>query len=128
MVVESLKITTIHISLFSFSAVTDQKEQQNLKVAFLSSRVHYNPLHSYTATEALIFFKQKTAYEISECEWSSDVCSSDLNSSHIQKSRMPSSACDWSSDRKRTRLNSSHIKKSRMPSSAREKKNKHLKY
>src|SRR6056300_1504776 len=67
------------------------------------------------------FFKHKTAYEISECDWSSDVCSSDLkqktayeNSSHIQKSRMPSSA----SDRKSTRLNSSHIQKSRMPSSA----------
>ena len=25
-----------------------------------------------------LFFKQKTAYEISECDWSSDVCSSDL--------------------------------------------------
>eukprot|EP01046_Picozoa_sp_COSAG06_P099784 COSAG06_NODE_45906_length_351_cov_0.690476_1_plen_54_part_10 len=25
----------------------------------------------------IIFFKQKTAYEISECDWSSDVCSSD---------------------------------------------------
>src|SRR6056300_316195 len=48
--------------------------------------------------------------------------SSDLNSSHIQKSRMPSSACDWSSDRKSTRLNSSHIQKSRMPSSACKKK------
>jgi len=24
------------------------------------------------------FFKQKTAYEISVCDWSSDVCSSDL--------------------------------------------------
>src|SRR5210317_453068 len=24
------------------------------------------------------FFKQKTAYDISECAWSSDVCSSDL--------------------------------------------------
>src|SRR6056300_433718 len=24
------------------------------------------------------FFKQKTAYDISECDWSSDVCSSDL--------------------------------------------------
>src|SRR5210317_2148896 len=24
------------------------------------------------------FFKQTTAYEISECDWSSDVCSSDL--------------------------------------------------
>ena len=27
----------------------------------------------------LFFFKQKTAYEISECDWSSDVCSSDLD-------------------------------------------------
>ena len=26
------------------------------------------------------FFKQKTAYEIKECDWSSDVCSSDLDS------------------------------------------------
>ena len=26
------------------------------------------------------FFKQKTAYEIKECDWSSDVCSSDLAS------------------------------------------------
>src|SRR5210317_1757717 len=37
-----------------------------------------------------------------------------LNSSHIQKSRMPSSACE----QKSTRLNSSHIQKSRMPTSA----------
>ena len=27
----------------------------------------------------VFFFKQKTAYEIKECDWSSDVCSSDLN-------------------------------------------------
>ena len=26
-----------------------------------------------------IFFKQKTAYEIDVCDWSSDVCSSDLD-------------------------------------------------
>ena len=26
----------------------------------------------------IFFFKQKTAYEIKECDWSSDVCSSDL--------------------------------------------------
>ena len=26
------------------------------------------------------FFKQKTAYEIVDCDWSSDVCSSDLGS------------------------------------------------
>ena len=29
------------------------------------------------------FFKQKTAYEIYQCDWSSDVCSSDLD--EIQK-------------------------------------------
>ena len=29
------------------------------------------------------FFKQKTAYEIYQCDWSSDVCSSDLVSSYI---------------------------------------------
>ena len=27
------------------------------------------------------FFKQKTAYEIVDCDWSSDVCSSDLETS-----------------------------------------------
>ena len=28
--------------------------------------------------ENIFFFKQKTAYEIVDCDWSSDVCSSDL--------------------------------------------------
>ena len=28
--------------------------------------------------DKFFFFKQKTAYEIKECDWSSDVCSSDL--------------------------------------------------
>ena len=28
------------------------------------------------------FFKPKTAYEIYQCDWSSDVCSSDLMTSH----------------------------------------------
>src|SRR5210317_980864 len=28
---------------------------------------------------SVFFFKQKTAYEISECDWSPDVCSSDLS-------------------------------------------------
>src|SRR5216110_1729464 len=53
----------------------------------------------------VFFFKQKTAYEISSRDLSSDVCSSDLkqktayeissrlNSSHVSLSRMPSSAC-----------------------------------
>ena len=31
----------------------------------------------------VFFFKQKTAYEIKECDWSSDVCSSDLHESNI---------------------------------------------
>ena len=29
------------------------------------------------------FFKQKTAYEILTCDWSSDVCSSDLKPSIV---------------------------------------------
>ena len=29
------------------------------------------------------FFKQKTAYEIYQCDWSSDVCSSDLDATRI---------------------------------------------
>ena len=28
--------------------------------------------------QLVVFFKQKTAYEILTCDWSSDVCSSDL--------------------------------------------------
>ena len=31
------------------------------------------------------FFKQKTAYEIKECDWSSDVCSSDLHTMSVHK-------------------------------------------
>ena len=34
------------------------------------------------------FFKQKTAYEIKECDWSSDVCSSDLL-------RVPKASTNW---------------------------------
>ena len=29
------------------------------------------------------FFKQKTAYEIYQCDWSSDVCSSDLDTDNM---------------------------------------------
>ena len=32
----------------------------------------------YNYYMCVFFFKQKTAYEIKECDWSSDVCSSDL--------------------------------------------------
>src|SRR5210317_637226 len=41
------------------------------------------------------FFQQKTAYEISECDWSSDVCSSDLTLKTLVDSslaRMPPAA------------------------------------
>src|SRR5210317_1037793 len=36
------------------------------------------PKSGSTRQSLLFFFKQKTAYEMSECDWSSDVCSSDL--------------------------------------------------
>ena len=34
------------------------------------------------------FFKQKTAYEIKECDWSSDVCSSDLGDAVLDQERI----------------------------------------
>eukprot|EP01046_Picozoa_sp_COSAG06_P085278 COSAG06_NODE_31991_length_513_cov_0.584541_1_plen_53_part_10 len=34
-------------------------------------------VHPYVFQVLETFFKQKTAYGISECDWSSDVCSSD---------------------------------------------------
>ena len=37
------------------------------------------------------FFKQKTAYEILTCDWSSDVCSSDL----ITLQKMITSKQEW---------------------------------
>ena len=33
----------------------------------------------------IFLFKQKTAYEIKECDWSSDVCSSDLVAVHLAR-------------------------------------------
>ena len=33
----------------------------------------------------VFFFKQKTAYEIYQCDWSSDVCSSDLSDWKVLK-------------------------------------------
>src|SRR5210317_1508480 len=46
----------------------------------LSSRTHSRRDLCFLFARLLIFFfcKQKTAYDISECDWSSDVCSSDL--------------------------------------------------
>src|SRR6056300_1956528 len=73
------------------------------------------------------FFKQKTAYKISECDWSSDVCSSDRSEEHTSElqshSEIPYAVFClrlefrrvlFRSDRKSTRLKSSHIQKTRM--------------
>src|SRR3546814_1040313 len=38
----------------------------------------YDDLHLYTIVLFFFFFKQKTAYEMRISDWSSDVCSSDL--------------------------------------------------
>ena len=35
------------------------------------------------------FFKQKTAYEIYQCDWSSDVCSSDLLEWRVKLEKKP---------------------------------------
>ena len=35
------------------------------------------------------FFKQKTAYEIVDCDWSSDVCSSDLRTMLKELGKIP---------------------------------------
>ena len=35
------------------------------------------------------FFKQKTAYEIYQCDWSSDVCSSDLANEELWEKDLP---------------------------------------
>src|SRR5210317_2477365 len=50
------------------------------------------------------FFKPKTAYEISECDWSSDVCSSDLrrtDSSTSSGSAPSCSRCSLRSEERR---------------------------
>ena len=46
----------------------------------------------------IFFFKQKTAYEIKECDWSSDVCSSDLVFSKEKKiNNFYYSSCNYNS-------------------------------
>src|SRR5213596_4128440 len=68
------------------------------------------------------FFKQKTAYEIRPCDWSSDVCSSDLPSSSATSCRRcrPASCCTRSEERRvgkectvlcRSRWSPYHLKK-----------------
>ena len=44
----------------------------------------YAGLIFYLCVFLFFFFKQKTAYEIRNCDWSSDVCSSDLSLAFIR--------------------------------------------
>ena len=39
----------------------------------------FSNVYIYMYIDIFFFFKQKTAYEIGTGDWSSDVCSSDLN-------------------------------------------------
>ena len=41
------------------------------------------------------FFKQKTAYEIYQCDWSSDVCSSDLMIQQVFLGDLPDRWGEW---------------------------------
>ena len=50
-----------------------------------SSKGNYHSVSiTINATHIEHFFKQKTAYGILECDWSSDVCSSDLKSTLVK--------------------------------------------
>ena len=42
---------------------------------------------SMLVCKGVFFFKQKTAYEMRNCDWSSDVCSSDLGSCGVGELR-----------------------------------------
>src|SRR6187549_1523528 len=50
-----------------------------------------------------VFFKQKTAYEIGWCDWSSDVCSSDLrralSSAYVERRHAVASGLDGAGKR-----------------------------
>ena len=47
----------------------------DLVLEFMGFRFFY---FFFLCSFSFFFFKQKTAYEIYQCDWSSDVCSSDL--------------------------------------------------
>src|SRR6056300_412205 len=50
---------------------------------FIKGKDSVNSLDNVYISLLFFFFKQKTAYEISECDWSSDVCSSDLSGTRV---------------------------------------------
>src|SRR3546814_8123038 len=45
----------------------------------------YNTFKMYSVCFVVFFFKQKTAYEMRISDWSSDVCSSDLDSGKFDR-------------------------------------------
>src|SRR3546814_7848271 len=46
----------------------------------------------------VVFFKQKTAYEMRISDWSSDVCSSDLSGRILAVDMTYAARCGWSAD------------------------------
>src|SRR5210317_1065959 len=54
-----------------------KKKVTNFPSSVSCGGVSYHIESIECACMLFFFFKQKTAYEISECDWSSDVCSSD---------------------------------------------------
>ena len=57
------------------------KKLEKIEVARVSGNVMrlIGSLRSSLSRWLFFFFKERTAYEIKECDWSSDVCSSDLS-------------------------------------------------
>src|SRR3546814_5121505 len=56
-------------------------------------------MHITCCVFVFFFFKQKTAYEMRISDWSSDVCSSDLDRSERPRSRPCGAACGASAER-----------------------------
>ena len=56
-----------------------EKRDRNAKKDLLKEKKEEEKKRKKEKRGKVFFFKQKTAYEIKECDWSSDVCSSDLS-------------------------------------------------
>src|SRR6056300_1794687 len=84
--IEALKpaIEACGISTLSQSPMLGFHKQMDNRIklleeilSFRMQGVEFDNGDMYVDVHIFFFFKQKTAYEISECDWSSDVCSSD---------------------------------------------------
>ena len=51
---------------------------ENQKVKVIRNERWKEKLNESRMVSVVFFFKKKTAYEIYQCDWSSDVCSSDI--------------------------------------------------